>query len=162
MTYVSPNRRSPDSRSGIMNSGSFSNMPKHQSFVPKYHHNQSNILGSGQKLPEMERRMTYNYKDPMVRISTENNKFGGQAPSGFGEFRSPSKQGMYYRPNEESMEEIQMTEAGGEPGQHSFSQDDNFSAMLGPSVASSIFVNETMGPGMKAQKSAFNNNRQIR
>ena len=52
-----------------------------------------------------------------------------------------------------------MTEAGGDPGVHSFSNDDNFSGMLGPSVASSVFVNETIGPGMKAQKSAYNNNR---
>lgn len=78
------------------------------------------------------------------------------------------------------MEEIDMTMVGGgladpmdPPGSSirdgknaNFEQSDLFghsgyhghgNSLYGPSVASSIFVSEPMGPGMKAQKSAFNN-----
>ena len=64
------------------------------------------------------------------------------------------------------MEEIDMTQVGGEPADvNSYSQEDVFGQSgigigggYGPSVASSVFVSETIGPGMKAQKSAYNVN----
>jgi hypothetical protein len=64
------------------------------------------------------------------------------------------------------MEEIDMTQLGPDPNDlNSYQPDDAFgqSGLLGggaygPSVASSVFVSETIGPGMKAQKSAFNIN----
>ena len=64
------------------------------------------------------------------------------------------------------MEEIDMTQVGGDPADiNSYSQEDGFGQSgigggggYGPSVASSVFVSETIGPGMKAQKSAYNVN----
>ena len=57
--------------------------------------------------------MTYQYKQPLKRIGADDGNSGSQ-PS-YGDFRSPSKQAIYPY-NEQSMEEIQMTEADGEPG----------------------------------------------
>ena len=66
------------------------------------------------------------------------------------------------------MEEIDMTQLGPDPNDlNSYQPDDAFGqsgllggGIYGPSVASSVFVSETIGPGMKAQKSAFNINNQ--
>ena len=68
-----------------------------------------------------------------------------------------------YYGKDESMEEIDMTQMGPDPNDlNSYSLEDQFGQSgihggvgYGPSVASSVFVSETMGPGMKAQKSAF-------
>jgi len=80
-------------------------------------------------------------------------------------YRSPPPMKQYFA-KDESMEEIDMTLVGGDPADvHSYSHEDAFGHSgigpgggYGPSVASSVFVSETIGPGMKAQKSAYNVN----
>ena len=71
-------------------------------------------------------------------------------------YRSPPPMKQYFA-KDESMEEIDMTQIGGDPGdRHSYSNEDAFGQSgiigggYGPSVASSVFVSETIGPGMKA------------
>ena len=63
-----------------------------------------------------------------------------------------------YFGKDDSMEEIDMTQIGPDPNDlNSYQQEDAFGQSglqgvggYGPSVASSVFVSETIGPGMKA------------
>lgn len=68
----------------------------------------------------MDRRQTYNYKQPLQRVGTDNDNFGPGRGVDQHYYKSPSNKAMYYL-NEASMEEIEMTDAGDQPDMQSFS-----------------------------------------